>query len=471
MATLHGPTMTFNNDKKTATKIGLSSRYFEPMRFLTSAVSSSRAFKQVYNSEKETYHMPYLYANYKTDIDPTAVSETIFNSVRQFFDDNLFTQQERKLLLTELRPQIEHFGADTIRSLTNRMDITENKEKHADTFAEYKKTIAALEEIRKILGNKFLENNFMAEETEPSVFISYSHDSDAHKDWVLQLATRLRNNGVNAVLDRWNLKLGSDVASFMERGLSKSNRVICVCSDKYVEKANGGKGGAGYEKQIMTAEYVKDQNTNWVVPLIKNNPTEKKTPTFLNGRMYISFEDANLYESKYEELLRDILDEPVLPVPAIGKNPFQNIKDFGQQKFIPSNEKYVSPAVSGTVTFDYSNNDGHFAIGQGELMFETMWTQSGNGSIHIYKDPPSINAVALVKDLANIKEIKDARAYDASSRARTVHAGQIAILQNKNGFYAAIKVHDVKADHDGKNKDEITFDYFIQTNGSPDFTS
>ena len=152
---------------------------------------------------------------------------------------------------------------------------------------------------------------------QPTVFISYSHDSDEHKNWVLQLATRLRSNGVDVILDRWNLKFGSDVASFMERGLSSSVRIVCVCSETYVRKANEGKGGAGYEKQIMTAEYINDQNTNWVIPLIRNNSGEKKTPTFLAGRLYISFEEPLLYESKYEELLRDILDEPLLPIPPI----------------------------------------------------------------------------------------------------------------------------------------------------------
>ena len=44
----------------------------------------------------------------------------------------------------------------------------------------------------------------------PEVFISYSHDNEEHKQWVLQLATRLRLNGVDIILDRWNLKLGSD---------------------------------------------------------------------------------------------------------------------------------------------------------------------------------------------------------------------------------------------------------------------
>jgi hypothetical protein len=77
----------------------------------------------------------------------------------------------------------------------------------------------------------------------PSVFISYSHDSEEHKNWVLQLATRLRSNGVNVLLDRWNLKLGNDLASFMERGLSKSQRVVCVCSENYGKKSNERWGG------------------------------------------------------------------------------------------------------------------------------------------------------------------------------------------------------------------------------------
>ena len=56
----------------------------------------------------------------------------------------------------------------------------------------------------------------------PTVFVSYSHDSEDHMAWVLQLATRLRHNGVDMILDRWNLNLGQDVVAFIERGLSES---------------------------------------------------------------------------------------------------------------------------------------------------------------------------------------------------------------------------------------------------------
>ncbi len=308
------------------------------------------------------------------------------------------------------------------------------------------------------------------EETISKVFISYSHDSDEHKNWVLQLATRLRSNGVDVILDQWNTRLGSNLAAFMEQELSKSHRVICVCSDDYNRKANEGKGGAGYEKQIMTSELIVDQNTTWIIPLIKNNTLEKKAPIFLGGRKYISFDDPYLYESKYEELLRDILDEPVLPIPPIGKNPFKVVKEFAQQRFIPSSEKYISPSMSGIVTFDYSNNNGRYFVGQGELMFEIDFSKSSNWNIQLLNDPSSIRTVAIAKDIKEFNEIKDARLFDGSSRIRRPNLNEIAVIQNINGFFAAIKIISIKDDTRGDKNDEITFEYRIQTNGSPDFT-
>ncbi len=189
----------------------------------------------------------------------------------------------------------------------------------------------------------------------PSVFVSYSHDSKNHKTWVLQLATRLRHNGVNAILDQWNLSLGKDVAEFIERGLSESDRVLCICSENYVRKATSTEGGVGYEKQIMTAKIMADLGADYVIPVIRDNTNTDlaPTPTFLMGRFYVDFRDDLRYEEKYEELLRSLLDEPILPVPPIGDNPFETIKQFSNQRFMPSSEKYVSSSPKGHVTFDY----------------------------------------------------------------------------------------------------------------------
>ena len=286
---------------------------------------------------------------------------------------------------------------------------------------------------------------------------------------MLQLATRLRSSGVNVILDRWDLDLGQDVAAFMENGLSKSQRVLCICSEDYVDKTNKIKGGVGYEKKIITAEIMADLNRNWVVPIIRNNSRQQNVPTFLAGCLYIDFENDLLYEAQYETLLRSLLDEPELPIPALGKNPFETAKHFANQKFFPSSEKYISPAIRGRVAFDYSNNNGRYCIGSGELMFETHWSKSSDRNIILYNDPHSILTVAVVKDRQQISEIDDARIYDGSSRTRHLKFGQIAVIKNANGFFAAIKIISIKDDTRGSQFDELIFDYVIQTNGTPSF--
>ena len=303
----------------------------------------------------------------------------------------------------------------------------------------------------------------------PSVFVSYSHDSKDHKAWVLQLATRLRHNGVDTILDQWNLDLGQDVAAFIERGLSASTRVLCICTQNYVQKANVRKGGVGYEKRIITAEVMADLDTDWVIPVIRDNAGPNLVPIFLGSCLYVDFRDDLKYEEKYEELLRSLLNEPALPVPPIGENPFKTIKKFSRQKFMPSSEKYVSPSTMGRVTFDYSNNNGRYCIGSGEHMFEIDLSKSSDRNIQLLNDPSSIRTVAIVKDFSEIEDVVDARKYDGSSRVRRPKIGQVAVLQNENGYWAAIKVLGIKDDTRRDSHDEVTFDYIIQTNGSPSF--
>ncbi|MFP4979357.1 toll/interleukin-1 receptor domain-containing protein [Paenibacillus sp. CN-4] len=50
----------------------------------------------------------------------------------------------------------------------------------------------------------------------PKIFISYSWTSQVHEDWVLELAIRLRDNYVDVVLDKWDMKEGHDIYAFME---------------------------------------------------------------------------------------------------------------------------------------------------------------------------------------------------------------------------------------------------------------
>lgn len=305
----------------------------------------------------------------------------------------------------------------------------------------------------------------------PKLFISYSHENEHHSDWILQLATRLRANGVNVILDRWDLRLGANVQAFMESASVGSSRVLSVCTDQYVKKANDHKGGVGYEKTILNASIMKDQESDRIIPLIRDNDSEAVVPFFLSGRMYIDFRDDLLYEARYNELIREIYGQHLIPKPPLGENPFtvkpQNILPVLAQHA----SRYVSPALYGRVSFNYSNNNGSYILGAGDMAFETCWSTAGHGSIYAYNDAPSIRSVALVEGISDVHAIVGADQYDASSRTRTARVGDSVVWQNVSGYYAATSIESVTNRDSPNGEHQLVFRYAIQPSKSPDFST
>ena len=159
----------------------------------------------------------------------------------------------------------------------------------------------------------------------PKVFISYSHDSPEHKRWVSELAVRLRHNGIDAILDQWDLGPGDDITLFMESGLKNSDRVLVICTDTYVSKANAGEGGVGYERMIVTAELIQNLGTNKFIPVIRQASGEEKTPTFLGTRVFIDFTAESQFDAEFEKLLHELHREPIIKKPPLGKSPFATL--------------------------------------------------------------------------------------------------------------------------------------------------
>lgn len=153
------------------------------------------------------------------------------------------------------------------------------------------------------------------------VFVSYSHDDDFHKGWVRTLAEDLRGWGVDATLDQWDLRPGADAVLFMQEGVAGSDRVILVCSDPYVAKANVRQGGVGFENTIVTGEMVSNVSTTKFIPIIRNNQS-KATPGYLGARMYVDFNDDAKYKDRLEDLVRELHGTPRLAKPPLGQNPF-----------------------------------------------------------------------------------------------------------------------------------------------------
>ena len=184
---------------------------------------------------------------------------------------------------------------------------------------------------------------------------------------------------------------------------------------------------------------------------------------------YTDFREEGLFEVRYAELLLEIHGQPVTPRPPLGANPFTKVVPEIEPRLSFAPERYVSPALSGTVTFDYSNNNGRYALGAGDMLFETAWSGGGSTSIHAYTDPPSIRSVAVATSVTSIKEIADASTFDTSSRVRTPRLGEIIVWQNTAGYWLAIRIEQLQNRSHGSPADEITFSYAIAPAKSANF--
>ena len=126
---------------------------------------------------------------------------------------------------------------------------------------------------------------------------------------------------------------------------------------------------------------------------------------------------------------------------------------------------------TGEISFDYSSHNGKYVIGSGKAQFETMWSKASDASIHLYSDPSLIDGVAVAgRNVQKISEVKSAKSLDYTSRCRTVCLGQIAVLKNIEGFFAAIRVLEIKDNSRKDDRDEVRFRYVIQENGSDNFS-
>lgn len=159
----------------------------------------------------------------------------------------------------------------------------------------------------------------------PKVFISYSWTSIDHEQFVLDLATSLRNNGVDAILDKWDLKPGQDKYVFMESMVIDTEvlKVLVLCDRKYQEKANSRAGGVGTESQIISQElYGKVKQTKFI-PIVCEYDDEGQPclPVFMRGLIYIDVSSDELYGEGIDQLLRLIYEQPFHQKPKLGGAP------------------------------------------------------------------------------------------------------------------------------------------------------
>ena len=161
----------------------------------------------------------------------------------------------------------------------------------------------------------------MAGKGTPTCFISYSWDSEDHRQWVRELAVRLRSGGVDATLDQWHAVPGDQLPEFMERSIRESDFVLVVCTPKYKIRSDQRVGGVGYEGDIITGEVFKNRENRKFIPLLRFGKWGEAAPSWLLGRAYIDFRSEMGSLASYNELLMTLHGNRPQP-PPIGERPF-----------------------------------------------------------------------------------------------------------------------------------------------------
>jgi small GTP-binding protein len=208
-------------------------------------------------------------------------------------------QQERATIMRRTKE-----GRDFVicENCGTRISLREVTEGAPITPAE--KRVLVREDIHSRLRNAY-ETNLTyvkglrrdAAET-VSCFVSYSWDDDKHKRWVYQLATDLRNAGLDVVFDRWELIPGANPARFMER-IAESNFITVVgtpgYSDRYKNRLDAGTGVAAEMDLINDRMIGTEAQKSSVMPILRSGDKTASFPPFLRPRLYSDFKDDNFY--------------------------------------------------------------------------------------------------------------------------------------------------------------------------------
>lgn len=161
----------------------------------------------------------------------------------------------------------------------------------------------------------------------PKVFISYSW---AKKAETKELAEKLRRNGVDVILDIWDLKPGHDKYFFMEQCVANTeiDRVLVICDKSYAEKADNRSGGVVDETMIISPEIYEKVQQEKFIPVIMELDDDNKPfrSAYLKRITYIDMSDDK-YEEGYEPLLRTLFEQPESRKPLLGTPPESIFKE------------------------------------------------------------------------------------------------------------------------------------------------
>ena len=157
-------------------------------------------------------------------------------------------------------------------------------------------------------------------EINPKVFLS--HASDDKERFVLNFATKLRGEGIDVWLDKWEMLAGDSlVEKIFEEGIKESKTFVIVLSKNSVNKT--------WVKEELNAGIVKRIDGKCkVIPVVID---DCEVPEALKSTLWIKINDLNNYETEFNQIVNAILENREKP-------PLGKLRSYAQTVFdvVPS---------------------------------------------------------------------------------------------------------------------------------------
>ncbi len=160
----------------------------------------------------------------------------------------------------------------------------------------------------------------MSAHEHPTALISYSHDSPEHEKHVLGLCNRLRERGVDTVVDQFLPGAPSEGwPLWMERQIEQRDFTVMVCTEAYQRRfmeneAVGIGRGVIWEARILRNLLYEDSERHGrIIPVLFAPDARKFVPTVFRGNFYDISDDRG-----FEGLTRHLLREPGAEAAALG---------------------------------------------------------------------------------------------------------------------------------------------------------
>lgn len=172
------------------------------------------------------------------------------------------------------------------------------------------------------------------------VFVTYSWDSEEHKEEVLSFTDYLRKIGYAAEMDRLKSQeyTSIDFTKMMHQAITDNQKVIVVLSKGYKKKADNFEGGVGLEYRLIINDIV--EHPKKYILLTFENTLEDLLPINFKGREVIKIHSTTGFESlnyKLQDINEFDFSEVAEHLPTIKDQKIHDFKDTYHAKITNQN--------------------------------------------------------------------------------------------------------------------------------------